>query len=221
MQTFDITAPVLAVLDVPSGRIQVIAADRADATVEVRPANASKGRDVKAAERTLAEYADGVLRIGARADGGRYTGPRGSVEVTLRLPAGSRVEAKAAATEFRAVGRLGDIAFEGAHRQIKIDETTGVRLAAVDGDIEIGRLDGPADISTERGDIRITEATHGTVALRTRSGSITIGAATGTSATLDAGTTHGRISNALKNDGTTTLHIHATTPMGDITAHSL
>ncbi|MFD8850279.1 hypothetical protein ACFV1Q_16675, partial [Streptomyces sp. NPDC059604] len=97
MQTFDITAPVLAVLDVPSGRIQVIAADRADATVEVRPANASKGRDVKAAERTLAEYADGVLRIEAPADGGRYTGPRGSVEVTLRLPAGSRVEAKAAA----------------------------------------------------------------------------------------------------------------------------
>ncbi|MGW1189232.1 DUF4097 family beta strand repeat-containing protein, partial [Streptomyces sp. NPDC002559] len=187
----------------------------------VRPANASKGRDVKAAERTLAEYAGGVLRIGARADGGRYTGPRGSVEVTLRLPAGSRVEAKAAATEFRAVGRLGDIAFEGAHRQIKIDETTGVRLTAVDGDIEIGRLDGPADISTERGDIRITEATHGTVALRTLSGSITIGAATGTSATLDAATTHGRISNALKNDGTTTLHIHATTPMGDITAHSL
>ena len=60
MQTFDITAPVSVVLDVPAGRIQVIAGDRTDAAVEVRPVNASKGR---------------------------------------------------------AVGRLGDIAFEGAHRQ--------------------------------------------------------------------------------------------------------
>ncbi|MER5503025.1 DUF4097 family beta strand repeat-containing protein [Streptomyces sp. NPDC002561] len=221
MQTFDITAPVSVVLDVPAGRIQVIAGDRADAAVEVRPVNASKGRDVKAAELTGAEYADGVLRVGTSADGNRYTGPRGSVEVTVQLPAGSRVEARAAAAEFRAVGRLGDIAFEGAHRQIKIDEAASVRLTAIDGDVEIGRLGGPAEISTARGDIRITQALRGTVALRTGSGDISIGAAPGVSASLDAGTTHGRINNTLKNDGTTALDIHATTTHGDITAHSL
>ncbi|MFB6505463.1 MULTISPECIES: DUF4097 family beta strand repeat-containing protein [unclassified Streptomyces] len=221
MQTFDITAPVSVVLDVPAGRIQVIAGDRADAAVEVRPVNASKGRDVKAAELTGAEYADGVLRVGTSADGNRYTGPRGAVEVTVQLPAGSRVEARAAAAEFRAVGRLGDIAFEGAHRQIKIDEAASVRLTAIDGDVEIGRLGGPAEISTARGDIRITQALRGTVALRTGSGDISIGAAPGVSASLDAGTTHGRIDNTLKNDGTTALDIHATTTHGDITAHSL
>ncbi|TXS70020.1 DUF4097 family beta strand repeat-containing protein [Streptomyces sp. sk2.1] len=221
MQTFDITAPVSVVLDVPAGRIQVIAGDRADAAVEVRPVNASKGRDVKAAELTGAEYADGVLRVGTSADGNRYTGPRGSVEVTVQLPAGSRVEARAAAAEFRAVGRLGDIAFEGAHRQIKIDEAASVRLTAIDGDVEIGRLGGPAEISTARGDIRITQALRGTVALRTGSGDISIGAAPGVSASLDAGTTHGRIDNTLKNDGTTALDIHATTTHGDITTHSL
>ncbi|MFF8716444.1 DUF4097 family beta strand repeat-containing protein [Streptomyces sp. NPDC015184] len=221
MQTFDITAPVSVVLDVPAGRIQVIAGDRADAAVEVRPVNASKGRDVKAAELTGAEYADGVLRVGTSADGNRYTGPRGSVEVTVQLPVGSRVEARAAAAEFRAVGRLGDIAFEGAHRQIKIDEAASVRLTAIDGDVEIGRLGGPAEISTARGDIRITQALRGTVALRTGSGDISIGAAPGVSASLDAGTTHGRINNTLKNDGTTALDIHATTTHGDITAHSL
>ncbi|MFF5422212.1 DUF4097 family beta strand repeat-containing protein, partial [Streptomyces misionensis] len=199
MQTFDITAPVSVVLDVPAGRIQVIAGDRADAAVEVRPVNASKGRDVKAAELTGAEYADGVLRVGTSADGNRYTGPRGAVEVTVQLPAGSRVEARAAAAEFRAVGRLGDIAFEGAHRQIKIDEAASVRLTAIDGDVEIGRLGGPAEISTARGDIRITQALRGTVALRTGSGDISIGAAPGVSASLDAGTTHGRIDNTLKN----------------------
>ena len=220
MQKFDTPAPIAAVLDIPAGRVQLIAADRADTAVEVRPANASKGRDVKAAEQTRVEYADGVLRIEMPVKN-QYLGTSGSVEVTVQLPAGSRVEAKAAATEFRAVGRLGDVAFDGAYRQIKIDEAASVRLTATDGDVEVGRLGGPAEISTQRGDIRIAEATGGTVVLRTQSGDISVGAAAGVSASLDAGTGHGRITNALRNDGAAELDIHATTSQGDIAARSL
>ena len=117
MQKFDTPAPISAVLDIPAGRIQFIAADRADTTVEVLPANASKSRDVKAAEQTTVDYGDGVLRIEAPAAKNQILGPSGSVEVTVQLPAGSRVEAKAAAAEFRGVGRLGDVAFEGALRR--------------------------------------------------------------------------------------------------------
>ena len=60
---FDTPGAISAVLDVPAGRVRFIAADRADTAVEVLPANASKGRDVTAAEQTTVEYADGVLRI--------------------------------------------------------------------------------------------------------------------------------------------------------------
>ncbi|MFF4805429.1 DUF4097 family beta strand repeat-containing protein [Streptomyces sp. NPDC001351] len=221
MQKFDTPAAVSAVLDIPAGRIQFIAADRTDTTVEVRPANAAKNRDVKAAEELEVDYRDGILRIAAKPAKNQYLGPSGSVEVTVQLPAGSRIEAKAASAELRAVGRLGDVTFEGAYRHIKIDEAASLRLTAVDGDVEVGRLGGPAEISTARGDIRITEAVRGTVTLRTQSGDISIGAAAGVSAALDAGTGHGRISNALKNDGTTELDIHATTSSGDITARSL
>ncbi|GGW82806.1 hypothetical protein GCM10010503_69760 [Streptomyces lucensis JCM 4490] len=219
---FDTPAPVSAVLDVPAGRIQFIAADRADTTVEIRPAEASRSRDVKAAERTEVAYADGVLRIHTPEGGSQFFGPSGSVEITVQLPTGSRVEARAAASELRGVGRLGDVAFEGAYRRIKIDEAASVRLTAVDGDIEIGRLGGPADISTARGDIRVTEAVSGTVTLRTAQGGISVGAARGVCASLDAGTGHGRIHNALRNtDGAADLNIHATTAHGDITARSL
>jgi DUF4097 and DUF4098 domain-containing protein YvlB len=220
MQKFDTPAPITAVLDVPAGRVQFIAADRSDTVVEVLPANASKGRDVKAAEQTTVEYADGVLRIEASAKS-QILGSSGSIEVTVQLPAGSRVEGKAAATELRVVGRLGDVAFEGAYRQIKLDETASLRLTATDGDVEVGRLGGPAEISTARGDIRITEAVRGKVVLRTQSGDISVGAAAGVSASLDAGTASGRVTNTLKNDGTTGLDIHATTSHGDITARSL
>ncbi|MEV6740434.1 DUF4097 family beta strand repeat-containing protein [Streptomyces sp. NPDC051104] len=221
MQKFDTPTPISVDLDIPAGRVQFIAADRADATVEVLPADASKGRDVKAAEQIEVAYGDGVLRIAAPEAKNQLFGPSGSVEVTVQLPAGSRVEAKAASAELRVVGRLGDVTFEGAYHQIKIDEAASVRLTAVDGDVEVGRLGGSAEISTARGDIRITEAGRGTVVLRTESGDISVVAAAGVSAALDAGTGHGRISNALKNDGTTELDIRATTSHGDITARSL
>ncbi|MBE9498952.1 DUF4097 family beta strand repeat protein [Streptomyces sp. GKU 257-1] len=219
MQTFDTPAPIAAVLDVPAGRIQIIAADRVDTVVDIRPSNASKSRDVQAAERATTEYADGVLRIGLP-DEKQYFGPSGSVEVTVQLPAGSRAEVQAASTEFRAVGRLGDIDFDGAYRRIKIDEAAAVRLTAVDGDVEIGRLGGPAEITTARGDIRIAEAARGKVVLRTQQGDISIGAATGVSAALEA-SSWGSVSNSLKNDGTVELDIHATTSQGAIAARSL
>jgi DUF4097 and DUF4098 domain-containing protein YvlB len=140
--------------------------------------------------------------------------------VTIQLPAGSRVEAKAASAEFRTVGRLGDVAFDSSQASIKLDEAASARLTTVDGDVSVGRLGGDAQIRTARGDIQIAEARRGTIVLATQSGSISVRAA-GVSACLDAGTTHGRISNGLKNDGAAGLNIHATTAHGDITARSL
>ncbi|WP_439662637.1 hypothetical protein ACSHWB_15005 [Lentzea sp. HUAS TT2] len=199
MQTFTTPAPIAAVLDIPAGRVQFIAADRADTAVEVLPANASQSRDVKAAEKIRVDFADGVLRITAEA-GNKILGSSGSVEVTVQLPAGSRVEAKAASAEFRGVGRLGDIAFEAAQSDIKIDEAANVRLSTQAGDVTVGRLNGSADITTQKGNITV---------------------ASGLSAALDAGTSHGRVTNSLRNDGTTDITIRATTSYGDITARSL
>jgi hypothetical protein len=222
MQKFDTPAPVSAVLDIPGGRIQVIAADRPDTAVEVLPADASKARDVRAAEQITVDYRDGVLRIEARPAKNRILGHSGSVEVTVQLPAGSRVEAKAAGAEFRAVGRLGDVAFEAAQGPVKLDEVASARLTVLAGDVSVGRLSGPAEITVQKGDIQIAEAVRGSVVLRTESGEVSIGAARGVSASLDAGTSYGRIHNALMNtDGAAALTIRATTAYGDITAHSL
>ena len=221
MQEFTTPAPITAILDIPAGRIQFTAADRRDTTVEIRPADPSKGRDVKLAEQTTAGYNDGVLRITAPA-GNRILGSSGALEVTVQLPAGSRVEAKAASAQFATAGQLGDVTFDSAQATVRVEAAATARLTAADGDITVGRLGGDAEIRTVRGDIQVTEAAHGTVVLRTETGAITVGAAAGVSATLDAGTTVGRIHNALQNTGGTPgLTIHATTTVGDITARSL
>ena len=177
---------------------------------------------MKAAEQATVGYVDGVLRIEAPAAKHQYFGPSGSIEVTVELPAGSSVEAKASFAEFRGVGRLGDVACE-AFGAVKIDEAASVHVAAYLGDVTVGRLTGPAEISTQKGNIHIAEATSDTVVLRTQMGDVTVGATHGVSASLDAGTRYGRIHNALKNtEGAAAgLNIHATTDMGDIVARSL
>ncbi|MET9496616.1 DUF4097 family beta strand repeat-containing protein [Streptomyces sp. NPDC006552] len=222
MQKFDTPAPVSVVLDIPAGSIRFIAADRSDTTVEILPADRSKGRDQKAAEQVTVGYTDGVLRIEAAPAKNRLLGSSGAVEVTVQLPADSRVEAKAAAAELRGVGRLGDVAFDGGHGLIKIDEAATARLTGLDADISVGRLNGSGEISTMKGNLNIAQAVGGTLTLTTQMGNITVAAAPGVSASLDAGTTYGRINNSLKNsDGTPGLLIKATAAQGDITARSV
>jgi hypothetical protein len=221
MQTFATPAPITAVLAIPAGRIQFIAADRDSTTVEIRPADPAKGRDVKLAGQTTAGYSDGILQITSPA-GHRILGSSGAVEVTVQLPAGSRVEARAASAQFTTAGPLGEVTFDSSQATVNIEEAAAARLATADGDITVGRLGGDAEIRTAKGDIAITEAARGTVVLRTQAGAITVGAAAGVCAALDAGTTVGRIRNALRNTGGTPgLNIRATTTVGDITARSL
>ncbi|MFD3698863.1 DUF4097 family beta strand repeat-containing protein [Streptomyces sp. NPDC058646] len=223
MQKFATPAAVSVVLDVPAGLVRFIAGDRADTTVGVLPVDASNDRDVKAAEQIEVVFGDGVLRIAAQEPSSRILGSRGAVEVTVQLPAGSRVEAKAAGAELSSVGRLGDVAFEGAHGTVTLEETASARLSLLAGDISIGRLGGRAEISTQKGDLHVTEARRGTLTLRTEHGEISVGVTRGVSASLDAATHHGRIHNALQNTqgAAPDLDIHATTAHGDITARSL
>ncbi|VTR76117.1 DUF4097 family beta strand repeat-containing protein [Cellulomonas hominis] len=219
MQTFPTPHPISAVVDVPAGRVRLVAADRADTTVEVRPGDAARGRDVKAAERTTVEFRDGVLRV-ATAARTEVFGPSGTLDVTIHLPAGSAAEVLGSAGT-DGVGRLGDVTVQGSSDGIRLDEAATVRLSAAAGDVVVGRLTGPGEVSTTQGDIRVAEALGGTLELRTQQGDITVGASAGVPAALDAGTGLGRISNALRNDGTPVLDIRATTSQGDITARSL
>lgn len=110
---------------------------------------------MKVAEQTTVDYAGGVLRIEAKS---KVLGNTGSIEVTVQLPAGSRVDAKAAAADFRGVGRFGDVTFEGAQSSIKIDEASNgaVTLSTQSGDVSIGAAAGVSaslDVGTYYGRI--------------------------------------------------------------------
>ena len=163
MQTFATPAPIIAILGIPAGRIQFIAADRDSTTVEIRPANPSKGRDVKLAGQTTAAYGDGILQITSTA-GNRGLGSSGAVEVIVQLPTGSRVAAKAASAQFTAAGQLGVTTVLVTHEMHVVG---GAALAGTTLTIDAGAfalIDGEDDeivvvcVRVERGHLRARRA---------------------------------------------------------------
>jgi len=222
MQNFATPGPVSVVLEIPAGAVRLVATERTDTVVDVQPADASKKRDVKAAEQTAIAFQDGVLSV-TTAESHRVLGGSGALHVTIELPVGSRLDGKAGAAELHTTGRLGDVAFDGGYTVVSIEEAAGAVLKVHTGDVAINCLTGSAQIRNGKGDITIAEAHAGQVELRADMGNLSVTAAPGISATLDADTAKGRITNTLRNtEGAAAgLAVKATTSHGDITAASL
>jgi energy-coupling factor transporter ATP-binding protein EcfA2 len=107
--TFAVTGPIDVAVDLGVGDLRVIAADRADAVVEVRPADPAKTGDVAAAARTQVDLADSVLTVRTPGRWRLYTPPGNrpeAVHVTLNVPTGSRLRASAVFSALHVEGRL-------------------------------------------------------------------------------------------------------------------
>ena len=63
MPTFSTPEPITATIDLAAGDVRVLASDRSDTVVEVRPSTSSHEPDVKAAEQTRVEYTAAGLLI--------------------------------------------------------------------------------------------------------------------------------------------------------------
>jgi hypothetical protein len=197
---FDTPGPVHVMIDVASANVRINATDRADTVVDVRPSDELDDADVRAAELVRVDYANGRLLVKADRDRAATTsgwgasldklveGPAawarsllawgaGSVDVTIDLPAGSRVDAGTAAG-LRCRGRLGEVRFTTSHGDIRIERAGRLRLQTNSGDISVTHADGHADVTTTHGNVRIGEV-EGTALVKTSHGDLSVGEVTG------------------------------------------
>jgi hypothetical protein len=178
MPKFDTPEPIVAVIEVPAGHIVIHAGERADTVVEVRPTDESEDADLKVAEQARVEFEGGQLSVRApRSRLRSLVGRLPSVDVTIELPAGSRVDAKSWG-HFRGEGRIGDATFETAAGSIRLAQAGRLKLRTSAGDISVGLASGHADLGTSSGKIRIGTV-DGTAVAKTSNGDITIGEVTG------------------------------------------
>ncbi|WP_328379169.1 DUF4097 domain-containing protein [Streptomyces sp. NBC_00440] len=181
MPTFDAPfatpEPISATAQVDAGSIRFIATDRVDTVVDVQPRDPKRNQDVRVAEQTEVRYASGLLTI--RTPKQRYIiGRTGSVDVTVELPTGSRVDMTGAWAQVYGEGRLGEVRVKTSSGDVRFDTTGPLHVAASHGSITVDRVEGPAEMATSSGSMRIGTI-EGAAVLKNSHGSTTVGDAMG------------------------------------------
>ncbi|MGI5466686.1 DUF4097 family beta strand repeat-containing protein [Streptomyces sp. CA-132043] len=211
MPSYDTPEPISATAHVEAGSIRFTAGDRLDTVVEVRPRDAKRDQDVRAADQTEVTYASGVLTV--RTPKQRYLfGRTGAVDVTVELPTGSRVEMTGAWAQVLGEGRLGEVHVKTSSGDVRLDTTGPLRLTASHGSITVDRIEGAAEITTSSGSLRVGTV-DGSAVLKNSHGTTTIGAATGQLRVRGA---HGDIDIARAESSVVAITAHGTVRVADV-----
>ncbi|MFE1951896.1 DUF4097 domain-containing protein [Streptomyces sp. NPDC059524] len=210
MPSFDTPEPISVTAHVGAGSIRLTASDRADTVVEVRPASPKRDKDIKAAEQTEVAYAGGVLTVRTRER--RFIGPSGAVDVTVELPAGSRVDVTGSWTQVLGDGRLGEVHVKTSGGNIRLEETGPLQVSAAHGAIHVTRVEGAAELSTSSGNVRVG-VIDGSAVLKNSHGNITVGTVTGE---LRASGAHGEVDITRAEDSVTATTAYGSLRLGEV-----
>jgi DUF4097 and DUF4098 domain-containing protein YvlB len=157
MAIFATPTPISATIDIIAGDIRVIASDRADTVVEVRPRDQSNQLDVKTAAQTRVDLVDGKLTVKSpKPLQVFFSGKSATVDVTVELPAGSHVRGTTMQGELSCEGRIGACALRTYDGDISLHQAESLRLTTTNGRITANRVTGDAHV-TGSGEVQLTE----------------------------------------------------------------
>jgi hypothetical protein len=175
MPTFTTPAAITALLELGCGNTTIIASDRADTVVEVRPADPGNANDVKAAEATRVEFDEGRLRIVGKKPKWYSTAKKSeSVEIRIELPTGSTIRATSPFGDFDLGGAFGEVRLDTSFGEIRVEEADSLRATTAFGQVDVGHVAGRAEISTSSGNLRVHRV-DGVAVLKNANGSMHVG----------------------------------------------
>jgi hypothetical protein len=178
MPKFDTPTPITADIEPGVGYVTIVAADRTDTVVEIRPTNPDNESDVDAAKRTTVDFAGNTLTIrGPRIGPLNWSNKTRSIDVTVELPAGSHVHGKTGMGDLTATGRLGDVGYKTGLGHVQFDEAAALSVTSGTGNVLGNRITGRADITTA-GRLHVGELSAGGV-LKNSNGNTVVGASGG------------------------------------------
>jgi hypothetical protein len=177
---FDTPDPISLTLEVGVGDVRIDAGDRADTVVEVVPSDPANPGDVSAAAQTRIEYDSGRLLVKAPKRWKQWTprGGRESVDVHIRLPAGSQVTGDVGVAATRVEGRLGEFRYQTGVGELRLDHVGRLEVKTGVGDIVARRVAGEADIKTGSGTVELG-CVEGAAVIKNANGETRLGEVTG------------------------------------------
>jgi hypothetical protein len=216
MPTYTTPGPIDLAVDLPYGRLEVVASDRSDTVVTVSPTSPSSAADRRGAENTRVEF-DGqrVVVEGARP---RFVfiGPNESIDVRVEVPTGSRLTADVGG-RVNTTGRLGATRVKGQLGGVEIDTTDELWVRSGHGSLEVGTVHGSVELIADHGQIKVGTI-DGDAILKSSHGSIEIGEAGGD---LDAKLSYGELEIGRALGGVTAKSAYGSIRLGEVSSGSV
>ncbi|MFI6124536.1 DUF4097 family beta strand repeat-containing protein [Streptomyces sp. NPDC051064] len=210
MPSFDTPEPISVTAHVEAGSIQFTAGDRLDTVVAILPRDPKKDVDVRTADQTEITYAGGTLTV--RTPKTNLLGRTGTVDVTVELPTGSRIDMTGAWAQVLGEGRLGEVRVKTSSGDVRLDTTGPLWLKASHGSISVDRVEGLAEITTSSGSLRVG-IVDGPAVLKNSHGTTTVDAVTGEVRVSGA---NGDIEIRRAEDSVTATTAHGTLRVGEV-----
>jgi hypothetical protein len=178
MKEFPCDRPVSVIIRMTSGNVDVIAEDRATATVDVAPATTAEASRIAAAQ-TRIEMNGDLLMIETPQQHGLLIRRSAPVNIRLHVPTNSRLQYSAASADIRCDGILSGIDANSASGDVSVDQISGdMQRKAASGDTEFNVVGGDLSVNSASGDVR-GGVVGGAMTARSASGDIRIDAVAG------------------------------------------
>lgn len=175
MPAFDTSGPITASVELTVGELRVVASERPDTVVQVRPADDTEDRDVRAAEQTRVDFTSGTLTVrGPRQPGLGMFGKVGAVDVLVEMPAGSDLEAKLGVGAVRCTGALGSCRLRSGAGDLQVEQAESLSLTTGMGLLTAETVTGDAKLTTGSGKLQV-RSVAGPAVLKNGNGETWIG----------------------------------------------
>lgn len=179
MPTFPTPQPIAVTLELAVADVHIVAGDRTDTIVEVRPRDAAKPADVTAAQQTRVEYADGRLLIKSPKGWRQYSlRSGGEIDVQIDLPTGSHLKGAAGVADLTSTGTLGECTFKSGAGDVHLAHTGPLGIKTAAGDVAVDHVVGDAAVVTASGTVRLNHV-DGAAVVKSSNGDTSIGDVTG------------------------------------------
>ena len=193
MHTYQTPAPVRLRVEIPKGRIRIVAEETAETRVRLTAINGDALAEAWIADAEVGQNGDEIV-VRVHKHGMSLFGMGGAIEAEVHVPLGSGAGLSTGSGHIETTGRLGAITASTGSGAIRLDDAAEVRAETGSGDIAIasssgsvvaktgsgrinvGKVGANARITTGSGHAELEEAA-GDATLTTGSGNIEIGQA--------------------------------------------
>jgi hypothetical protein len=177
MQSFQTPAPARLRVEIPKGRIRIIAEETGVTRVELTANRGDATAQEWIAEAEIAQSGDEIV-VRVRKTGLRLFDFGGGIDAEIHVPLGSGASLSTGAGRIETAGRLGEVSAESGSGSITLDDCAEARARTGSGNIVIGAVAGSVKAKTGSG--RITAGKVGANAtINTGSGSAELAGAAG------------------------------------------